>query len=177
MTMVIETPRLLLRAIVREDFDGWARLMSDPEAARFIGGEQPRSVAWRGFMATAGAWHVTGCSMLSVIEKQSGRWIGRVGPWQPEGWPGSEVGWGLLREFWGRGFAIEAASACVEWAFEQLDWTDVIHTIHPDNEASKRVAQKLGATNRGAGQLPPPLEDYCIDVWGQTRAQWRARRA
>ena len=34
--------------------------------------------------------------MFSVIEKDSGRWIGRIGPWQPEGWPGTEVGWSLV---------------------------------------------------------------------------------
>lgn len=43
------------------------------------------------FTLEAGAWTIRGFSMFSVIEKDSGQWIGRLGPWQPEGWPGTEV--------------------------------------------------------------------------------------
>jgi RimJ/RimL family protein N-acetyltransferase len=68
--------------------------MGDPQASRFIGGPVPRAAAWRGFMAMAGAWSLQGFAMFSMIDKASGRWIGRTGPWQPEGWPGTEVGLG-----------------------------------------------------------------------------------
>src|SRR3546814_11429497 len=84
--------------------------MADAEAARFIGGQQARAVAWRGFLASAGAWTIQGFSMFSVIEKSSGQWIGRLGPWHPEGWPGTEVGWGLARSAWGKGYALEGRS-------------------------------------------------------------------
>jgi RimJ/RimL family protein N-acetyltransferase len=171
----IETPRLILRVPRLDDLDAWAEMMADPETARFIGGVVSREVMWRGVMTMIGAWHATGVSMFSVIEKDTGRWIGRVGPWMPEGWPGTEVGWGIVRECWGRGYATEAAAAAIDFAYDRLGWTEVIHCIDPDNVASQQVARKLGAENRGAGQLPPPFAESRIDIWGQTREQWRQR--
>lgn len=173
----LETPRLLLRPPRARDFDEWAALMADPEAARFLGGSQPRAIAWRAFMSMAGAWYLQGFAMFSVIEKATGRWIGRLGPWQPDGWPGTEVGWGLVRDYWGRGYATEGAAASIDWAFSNLGWTEVIHCIAPDNLASQSVARRLGSRNRGRGRLPPPYEEAHIDIWGQTRAEWRARPA
>jgi RimJ/RimL family protein N-acetyltransferase len=174
---MLDTPRLLLRPPRLEDFDAWAALLEDSEASHFIGGPQPRPLAWRGLMVMAGAWHLQGYAMFSVIEKATGRWIGRLGPWYPEGWPGTEVGWGLVRDCWGRGYATEGATAAMDWAFQQLGWTEVIHSIAPDNLASQAVARKLGSINRGPGRLPPPFEGSQIEIWGQTRAQWLARSA
>lgn len=173
----IETPRLVLRPPRAEDFDAWAAFISDEDVARHIGGVQPRAVAWRSMMAMIGSWHVQGFAMFSVIERASGRWIGRIGPWCPEGWPGTEVGWALARSHWGGGYAHEAAVASIDWAFDTLGWNEVIHTIAPENVASARLAQRLGSTLRGPGRLPEPYQDTAVDVWGQTRAQWRAARA
>src|SRR3546814_12900274 len=95
----IDTDRLILRPPRAGDFDAYAANMADAEAARFIGGQQARAVAWRGFLASAGAWTIQGFSMFSVIEKSSGQWIGRLGPWHPEGRPGpEETGTGSCRE-------------------------------------------------------------------------------
>ena len=145
------------------------------DATRFIGGPQPRSTAWRGFMSMAGSWSMLGYGMFSVIEKSSGAWIGRIGPWVPDGWPGLEVGWGLVPAAQGKGYAVEAATASIDWVFDHLGWTDVIHCIDPDNTPSQIVAQRLGSMNRGPGQMPAPFQDYPIDIWGQTREAWRAR--
>jgi RimJ/RimL family protein N-acetyltransferase len=172
---VLETGRLILRPIRPEDFEGWAAFMADPEQARFIGGPQPRAAAFRGFLTMAGAWAMQGFSMFSVVEKASGRWVGRLGPWQPEGWPGTEVGWGILREFAGRGYATEGATAAIDWAFGTLGWTEVIHCIDPENVASQGVARRLGSRPLRRTNLPPPFEDAVVDVWGQTRDEWRAR--
>lgn len=172
----LETPRLILRPPVEEDLDGFAEMMGDEEAARFIGGVQPRSSAWRGIAAMAGSWSLRGYSMFSVIKKESGRWVGRLGPWMPEGWPGSEVGWGLLRSAWGKGYAREGAEAAMDWAFEALGWEDIIHTIDPANRRSIALAERLGSRNRGPGRLPPPFEELPVDIWGQSRDEWRARR-
>jgi len=174
---LIETPRLILRPPVAEDLDGFASLMADPASARFIGGAQPRSTTWRSLCVMAGAWALHGFAMFSVLEKSTGAWVGRVGPWQPDGWPGTEVGWGLLPAYWGRGYATEAAAATIDWAFDQLGWTEVIHCIAPENTASQQVALRLGSHLRGPGQLPPPHEALRIDVWGQSREEWRAHRA
>jgi RimJ/RimL family protein N-acetyltransferase len=172
---LIETERLLLRPPRREDFDAVASSLADAETMQYLGGPQPRSVAWRTFTGMAGAWSLYGFGMFSVIEKASGRWVGRVGPIHPEGWPGTEVGWGLVRSSWGRGYAPEAAAAAMDWAVDHLGWTDIIHTIMPTNLASIAVARKLGSSNRGPGKLPAPLEEKAIDVWGQTSDQWKAR--
>lgn len=120
---------------------------------------------------------IQGFSMFSVIEKASGQWIGRLGPWYPDGWPGTEVGWGLTRSAWGKGYAQEGSIAAIDWAFDQLCWSEVIHSIHPDNHASQALAKRLGSTLRGPGTLPAPFEDAPIEIWGQTREQWRQRRA
>ncbi len=173
--ILIETPRLLLRPPRIDDLDPWTEMMSDAETARFIGGTMPRAVTWRGLMTMVGAWHVQGFGMFSVIEKETGRWIGRLGPWMPEGWPGREIGWAIVRDCWGRGYAVEGAIATTNWAFDTLGWPDIIHSISPRNVASQRVAQKLGSRNLGPGRLPPPYEHDEVDLWGQSREEWRAR--
>ena len=175
-TLQLETPRLILRVPRLDDLDPWATMMSDEQTTRFIGGVVSREVTWRGLMTMIGAWHATGISMFSVVEKASGRWVGRLGPWMPEGWPGPEVGWAVVRECWGRGYATEGAAAAMDFAFDHLGWTDVIHSIAPDNVASQQVARKLGSRNRGPGRLPPPFAESPIDIWGQTRAEWQRTR-
>jgi RimJ/RimL family protein N-acetyltransferase len=174
---MIETGRLLLRVPRAEDFDGFAELHADAEASRYIGGPLVRAAAWRKFLQNPGAWAVQGFGMFSVLDKATGDWLGNLGPWQPEGWPGTEVGWSFRRQAWGRGFATEAAVAAIDWAFANLGWTDVIHSIDPANHASQALAQRLGSRNRGPGRLPAPLEDLPIEIWGQTRDEWFARRA
>ena len=170
------TPRLRLRPVRGEDFEAWATFCADPEAMKHLGGVQPRAIAWRSFLSTVGAWHVQGFSFFSVFERTSGQWVGRVGPWQPEGWPGTEVGYSLARSAWGKGYATEAAAACIDWAVETLGWTDIIQTIDPANTGSQAVAQRLGARLRGPGKLPPPYENQPCQIWGQTREQWQANR-
>lgn len=175
-TLQIETPRLLLRPPSLADLDRWTEMMADAETTRFIGGVQARSVVWRALMCMIGAWHETGVAMFSVLEKSSGRWLGRVGPWAPEGWPGNEVGWSLHRDAWGQGIAYEAACASMDYAVDVLGWDDIIHSIDPDNLPSQQLAQRLGSTLRGPGRLPEPFEKVPIELWGQSAQQWRERR-
>jgi len=172
----IETPRLLLRVPRADDLDALAAFMADEVAARFIGGAMPRSPAWRALMTLIGAWHAHGFAMFSVIEKASGRWVGRLGPWKPDGWPGPEIGWAVVRDRWGLGYATEGAAAATDWAFDTLGWTEVIHSIAQTNVASQAVARKLGSINRGPGRLPPPYAGDEVDIWGQTLEEWRVNR-
>ncbi|MGZ9113351.1 MAG: GNAT family N-acetyltransferase [Brevundimonas sp.] len=173
---MLETQRLTLRPIALEDFPRWAEMMGDPEAAKFLGGAQPAAVTWRGFMTMAGAWSLTGVSMFSVIGRETGLWLGRIGPWRPEGWPGTEVGWGLHPDAQGKGYGVEAATAAIDYAFDVLDWTDVIHCIDPDNIPSIRLAERVGSRNLGPTRLPAPYHELVLDRWGQSREDWRARR-
>ena len=173
---VIETERLILRVPRIEDFDAYADMGEDVENMRFIGGAMPRAVSWRKFLQMPGAWLLQGYAMFAVIEKSSNQWVGNIGPWYPEGWPGTEVGWALRRKAWGKGYAYEAAVAAIDWAFDELHWTNVIHSIDLDNVGSQLLAQRLGSRNLGPGKLPAPFEDVQIDIWGQSREDWRARR-
>lgn len=173
---VLETERLILRPIQMEDFPRWAEMMADPEASKFLGGVQSPETAWRGFMTMAGAWSLTGVAMFSLIERDTGRWLGRIGPWRPLGWPGTEVGWGLHPDAQGKGYGVEAATATIDYAFDVLGWTEVIHCIDPDNAPSQRLAERVGSYNQGPTRLPPPFAEVAVDRWGQTREEWRARR-
>lgn len=175
---VLFTERLVLRRPEAQDLDGWAAFAADPVATEHLGGPVERSVAWRQLCTMAGAWEISGFGMFSVIERATGRWVGRLGPWQPEGWPGTEVGWGVAGEFFaGRGYAYEGAVAAMDYAVDVLGWTQVIHTIAPDNVRSWKLAQRLGSSNGGPTRLPAPYVDTRVDAWGQSAGQWRANRA
>ena len=171
----IETPRLVLRPPAAEDFEAWATLAADEEVMRTLGGVQSRPVAWRSFLFVVGGWQILGFSPFSVIEKSSGRWIGRVGPLYPEGWPAREVGWTLARSAWGWGYASEAATAAIDFAFDRLGWDEVVHCIEEHNLASQRVAARMGARRLREARLPPPF-DTPVVLWGQSREEWAARR-
>jgi RimJ/RimL family protein N-acetyltransferase len=173
---VIRTPRLTLRVPTMAEFDAWCAFMADEETARFIGGVQPPPLVWRNMCMIIGAWRAEGCAMFSVFETATGRWIGRIGPWSPYGWPGREVGWGLVRDAWGRGYALEGAIAAMDFAVGRLGWSDIIHLIHPDNTASQKLAARLGSRRRGAVSMPAPYQDQSVDLWGQTAQEWSARR-
>ena len=177
----LETSRLILRPPAQEDFDGFAAMATEAETMRFIGGVAPRHGAWRAMATLAGAWPLLGFSMFSVIEKRTGKWIGRLGPWYPGGptggWPGAEVGWGLIASAQGQGYAAEGATAAIDWVFDTLSWNHIIHCIHRENAPSIRLAERLGSyRQREAVPLPPPF-DTVVDIYGQTRGEWTLRRA
>ena len=175
MFPVLETERLILRCPQEADLDSFAEMMADPKAAEFLGGVVPREVVWRFIATLAGSWVIKGYSMFSVVDKASGRWIGRIGPWSPEGWPGTEIAWGLHPAAWGQGYASEAAEACIDFAFGKLGWDEVIHTIDPGNAPSQAVAKRVGSRWLRPGRLPPPFSQD-IDIWGQTRKDWAGRK-
>lgn len=172
----IQTKRLLLRLPRIDDFDAFAQMQADEEATRHIGGVLSRSEAWRKFLQMPGAWAIQGFAMFAVIDRVSGEWLGQLGPWQPEGWPGTEIGWVFKRSAWGKGYATEAALAAADWTFQNVGWSEMIHSISPENHASQALAKRLGSRNRGPGRLPHPYEKVAIDIWGQTREQWAQSR-
>ena len=161
---------------MQEDFPAFADMMADSEHVRFIGGAQLRAPAWRIWATIAGSWSLLGFGMFSVMERETGEWLGRIGPWVPEGWPGNEVGWGLTRAATGKGYGVEAATAALDWTFDTLGWAKVIHIIAPDNLPSAALAARLGSTNLGPTQMPAPLDTIVVDAWGQSASVWRARR-
>jgi RimJ/RimL family protein N-acetyltransferase len=152
---ILSTERLLLRPFRNADLEEYARIFSDPEVVRFLGDGKPlsRVDAWRQMAVILGHWELRGYGMWAVEEKQSGALIGRIGFWQPEGWPDFELGWTLGREWWGKGYATEGARAALSFAFEDLDREHVVSLIHPENRASIRVAERLGERLEGQTEI------------------------
>lgn len=143
----LETERLLLRQWRDSDLDAYAELLADPAVMRFLGDGSTagRNDAWRHMALHAGAWSLRGFSHWAVELRESGEFIGRLGPWFPEGWPGLEIGWVIAPRYQGRGYATEGARTALRVAHEHLD-AHVISLIRPGNEPSAAVARKLGGT-------------------------------
>jgi RimJ/RimL family protein N-acetyltransferase len=168
----LQTARLTLRMLREADLDAYAEMYADPEVMRYIGDGQPlnRHMAWRNLAMMVGHWSLRGYGLWAAEELSSGALVGRIGFWNPEGWPGFELGWMLRRSFWGRGFATEGARAALQYAFSQLGQPQVISLILPDNAASIRVAQRLGQRLQGPTEvLGKPALLYRI-----TQQEWRA---
>ena len=150
--------------------------MGCDDTAKYLVGVLPRATAWRAWSNIAGAWALYGFSMFSIVEKATGAWIGRGGPWCPLDWPGTEVGWGIVASAQRKGYAVEAATAAIDWAFDVLGWTEVIHCIDPENQPSIGVATKLGSALVRPGVASGPPFHATWDLYGQSRDAWRARR-
>jgi RimJ/RimL family protein N-acetyltransferase len=153
MSTILETERLLLRPFTNADHDAYAAICADAEVMRYIGTGVTlnRDEAWRSMANILGHWTLRGYGMYAIEVRDTGELVGRAGYLDPPGWPGFELGWLLGRGHWGRGYASEAARACLDHAFGELGRDRVISLIRPDNARSIRVAEKLG--ERLAGEL------------------------
>lgn len=149
----LETDRLLLRQFRGSDHAAYAAMCADEEVMRYIGTGVTLSApdAWRSMAGILGHWELRGYGMFAVEVKATGVLAGRVGFLDPPGWPGFELGWLLGREHWGRGYACEAARACLDHALGPLGRDRVISLIRPGNTRSIRVAERLG--ERCSGEL------------------------
>jgi RimJ/RimL family protein N-acetyltransferase len=146
----LRTQRLLLRAFREDDLDAFAAMQADPEVMRFLGPTgQPRSRAetWQNMALFLGHWTLRGFGLWAV--EREGRFIGRVGWLEPEGWPARELAYALAREGWGQGLAEEAARAALGWGRERWPGRRLASFIRPENQASRRLAAKLGARREG----------------------------
>ena len=168
----LETERLLLRAFGEEDFEDYARMCANPEVMRYLGEYQPltRIEAWRQLAAVVGHWQLRGYGLWAVEERSSGKLVGRIGFYNPEGWPGFELGWTLAREAWGKGYATEGARSALRYAFTEMGRENVISLIHPDNLASVRVAERLGEKIKGR----TVVLGHEVLIYGMDRAEWSA---
>src|SRR5437763_15720557 len=144
--VTLETDRLTLRMLRESGFGAYAEMGGAAEVMRYIGDGQPlaRPMAWRNLAQMVGHWSLRGYGLWAAEERSSGALVGRIGFWNPDGWPGFELGWMLRRSFWGRGYATEGARAALQFAFTRLGQPHVISLIRAENAASIRVAQRLG---------------------------------
>lgn len=144
---VLETERLVLRAFSSDDLDSYFAMTSDPETVRYIGDGQSLSkeLAWQSLAYLLGHWQMTGFGAWAIEDKATGELIGRVGLYQPCGWPGIELGWLIDRAHWRQGYAYEAIQAVLAWCRQQEDKAHLICFIHPKNLPSINLAAKLEA--------------------------------
>ena len=152
---VLETERLTLRGFREDDLDEMAAISADPEVTKWVGDDDglSREDTWRRIAYWVGHWELRGCGQWALIERETGRLVGRAGLLQPEAWPGLEVGWLVAREHWGRGFAPEAGRASADWARDELGAAHIISLIEDSNERSARVAEKLGMSVEGRTRI------------------------
>ena len=145
----LETSRLLMREWREGDLDAYAVMAADPEVMRYVGGVRDRARCWRAMATDAGHWVLRGYGQWALERRADGALLGHAGLWNPEGWPGLEVGWTLARHAWGQGYAAEAGAAAIDWAWRRLDAPRLISVIDPGNTRSVRVAEGLGLRPSG----------------------------
>jgi RimJ/RimL family protein N-acetyltransferase len=145
MVPVLETERLRLRAWREGDLGAYAVFCASDATARLLGGPWGPGTAWRRMAAYAGHWILRGYGVWALEDKSSGHFVGYSGLWNPAGWPEPEISWGLVQEFHGCGYATEAARRARRFAYADLGWSTVVSYIRPENIASARVAERLGA--------------------------------
>ena len=144
----------------------------------------PRTAAWRKFLQMPGAWAMQGFAMFSVIEKvQRPHGSDRLGPWHPEGWPGTEVGWALRARAWGKGYATEACDRGDRLGVRRpwLDRSDPFASS-PKTSPRRRWRERLGSRNRGPGRAAGAVRDAPSrylgpDARGMARAAREQREA
>jgi RimJ/RimL family protein N-acetyltransferase len=148
---VLETPRLILRMFRADDFEPYAAICADPDVMRYLGDGRAltRPEAWRQMAMIVGHWQLRGYGLWAVEERSTGALVGRIGLFNPEGWPGLEVGWVLGKTCWGRGYATEGARRVLDHAFTDMGLDRLISLIYPDNTASIRVAERIGERLEG----------------------------
>ena len=124
---------------------------------------------WRNAAVMAGHWALHGFGMFVVEEKSSGKFVGRVGPWYPPGWPGFEVGWGVAQNFVARAMRSKRRGPSIDWAFATFDIEQIVHCIDRENIASQGVARRLGASKDGEIEL----FGHASDLWVTSRNKWK----
>ena len=141
----LHTERLTLREYRVEDFDAFADHLSNAESSAYLGSAD-RQTAWRIFSSHAGFWLLNGAGWWSIEDRQTGQLVGSVGGFYRCGSTVMEMGWNTYRAFWGKGIANEAAVAVLKYAFEVRREPKVRALVDSGNEASRRVAERLGMT-------------------------------
>lgn len=170
----LDTERLVLRGWRPEDFEPYAAMLADAETARFItaaGRALDETEAWNETVWLIGHWQMLGCGMFVVEERSTGAFLGRVGPLRPPSWPDFEIAWSLAPGARGHGYATEAARAAIGWSFATFPLDRIVSVIDPRNEASRKVAERLG--ERRTGERFTPFRDPC-EVWEMRREDWPA---
>ncbi|MCL4351981.1 MAG: GNAT family N-acetyltransferase [Firmicutes bacterium] len=168
---ILETERLRLRTMVYNDVDNLLRIFADPIAMQHYPRTRGRDEVMSWVERTQGKNRDYGVGMWVVESRDSGEFYGQCGiipqlvhddtiEW--------EIGYALIRQFWHRGFAIEAALACRDLGFSQRHASHLISIISPSNLPSIQVAMKNGMTRRELTLW----RGHQIAVYQITQDQW-----
>lgn len=171
--MILETPRLILRPFVDDDLDNLSALMASADFMRFslgvFSGKQTAA-----FLEKVRARDRAGLpSQFALILRSNQALIGFCGFFLQtvDGVEELEIAYRLDPPYWGQGLATEAARAVRDHAFADLQLPHVISLIHPDNIASRRVAEKNGMTP----EKETTFRGFPTIVFGISREQWHGR--
>lgn len=148
---ILETPRLRLRGHVLSDMEAFAAFFKGERAA-LVDSPQNKTHLWYGFSSEVGSWDLMGFGGWA-IETREGQLIGQIAITHPPHFPEREIGWILFDGFEGQGFATEAATAALHWAWEQ-GMDTLVSYIERSNTRSIALAERLGAV------LDPEAKNY-----------------
>lgn len=142
---MFETERLLIRPFEPRDLEAVFVMRSDEELMRYIRPVQhDRAEAENWIKLVSSRWQSDRIGFCAVIEKESGRFAGWCGLWQLKETLEIEVGYALMAEFRGRGYALEAARGCLDYGFNELGLNKIVAVARPENRASWTVMERLG---------------------------------
>lgn len=143
---ILETPRLVLRKYTLADVPALEAVLGDPIAMEFYPAPYDRQGVEDWIKRHLERYKRDGHGLWAMLLKGSGELIGDCGCaiQDVEGRNEVEVGYHVRRDLWRRGYATEAAQACVQYAFDHLGANRVISIIRPENIPSRRVAEKNG---------------------------------
>jgi RimJ/RimL family protein N-acetyltransferase len=142
----LETKRLLLRNTKAEDIPALVKMWTDIDVTRFMGGPRNATLLEKAFKEDASNSNPLLYDQWPVIEKTSGEMIGYCGllDKEVEGKQEIELVYAFMPSAWGKGFATEISSALRDYALNKMRLRRLIALIEPENEASARVAERIG---------------------------------
>ncbi|MFK4085665.1 GNAT family N-acetyltransferase [Kribbella sp. NPDC020789] len=163
------TERLILRPFQDRDLDAWAALNSDPDVMRYLGGPLTREQSDREAAGINHQWETEHFGFLAIERAADGVFLGASGlsrePWYPET---LEVGWRLAREYWGHGYATEAAAHWLAYGFTELGLPRINAVTDTPNERSIAVMRRLGMTFGHTADLEADGERFNATVYSVT---------
>lgn len=144
----IETPRLLLREWKPEDLRPFIKMNEDPLVMEYFPATLSESESVAFYQRILSEFEKYNFGLYAVETKQDGLFIGYTGfhhtAFESNFTPCVEIGWRLDSKAWGKGYATEAASACLDMAKNQLDISEIYSFTFVQNHRSERVMQKIG---------------------------------
>jgi RimJ/RimL family protein N-acetyltransferase len=165
---VLETDRLRLRRLTPEDAAFILRLVNEPSWLRFIGDRGVRSLEdARGYIlkGPVESYERFGFGLYLTELKDSGIPIGMCGLIKRETLPDVDVGYAFFPEFWGKGYASEAASAVLDYGRSAFGLTRILAIVTPENHGSIRVLEKLGLRFQEMVKLSEEEPELALFAW------------